>query len=153
MTSRRWDDDDQLLHDLGEALRAPGTLTDRIRRLGTEAYAWRGIDEELEFAGLVFDSALEATAGVRAAPLSTPRSVRFESGAVCVHLERAGDLLVGQVVPAGPGTLSMITAGGTTTTVEVDELGCFTIDGPPAEPVRLTWRTPTTGLITDWIRF
>jgi hypothetical protein len=152
MTSRRWDDDERLLQDLAEALGTAGGLAEGIRQLGDGAFAWHGVDEELELASLVYDSSLDSTLVVRGEPAQAQRTVLFESSAVSVQVEKLGELLVGQVIPPDRGTISLVSAGGDVIEVDVDELGCFSIEALPVEPVRLRWRTPAASLVTDWVR-
>lgn len=70
MTTNWWDDD-TLLNDLAEAVRAVDSpareLADQVRGL----YAWRTVDEDLMIAALSFDSASEETPALRA---TEPRS-------------------------------------------------------------------------------
>ena len=152
MIVQRWGDDDELLRELAAALQATEVLTGRIRQLGEGAFAWHGVDQELELASLVYDSSLDPTPAVRADATEAFRTILFDTSAVSIELERLGDLLVGQVIPPEPGTISLVGASGTVTETEVDDLGRFSLETVPAEPVRFTWRTPTVSLVTDWVR-
>ncbi|GAB1692033.1 hypothetical protein [Krasilnikovia sp. M28-CT-15] len=154
MASQAWNDDELLLQDLATALRTAQPLTPALRRAGEAAYAWRTIDEELELASLVFDSVLEAEpAMVRGPDVENYRTVLFEGRSVSVQVERSGDVVVGQVMPPQPGKLSVEGANGHTASVDVDELGCFSLDELPAEPIRLRWEADAARLVTGWMRF
>lgn len=151
MTTRVSDDDDRLMDQLAEALGAAGPLTGRVRQLGEGAYAWHGVDAELESASLVYDSLVHADAGVRGTPESR-RTVQFEASTVAVELERTDDVVVGQVIPPRPGTVSLVGATGPVAEAQVDELGCFSFDRVPSGPVRLRWSSPTEAVVTTWLR-
>lgn len=151
MTSRVSDDDERLLDRLAEALTLAEPLAARIRQLGDGAYAWHGVDAELESAGVVYDSLIDADAGVRGGE-DVPRTVMFEADTVSVELERTGDQVVGQIIPPRSGVIALVPAGGAATEAQVDDLGCFSFDRVPAGPVRLRWSTPAQAVVTDWIR-
>ncbi|RZU54506.1 hypothetical protein EV385_6457 [Krasilnikovia cinnamomea] len=154
MASQAWNDDELLLQDLAAALRTAQPLTPALQRAGEAAFAWRTIDEELELASLVFDSVLEPElAAVRGPDVENYRTVLFEGRSVSVQVERSGDVVVGQVMPPQPGKLSVEGANGHMASVDVDELGCFSLDELPAEPIRLRWEADATRLVTGWMRF
>jgi hypothetical protein len=141
MTSQLSDGDEQLMRDLAEVLQDTGA-----------AFGWPRIDVELEFARLVYDSRLNAELVLRSQPGDLYRTVFFEASSAAVQLERNADALVGQVIPAAGGDLSVIASGGEVFQIRTDDLGCFAIEDVPAEPFRLRWRTPTVDIVTDWIR-
>lgn len=153
MTSQAFHDDDQLLHELADALRAADPLTAALQRAGEAAFSWRTIDAELEVAGLVYDSELAAGAPVRGPTTENYRTVLFEGRSVALQLERNGDEIVGQVVPPGPGQLTVEGTHGHSAAVDVDELGCFYLEDLPAEPIRLRWDSDAAHLVTAWMRF
>jgi hypothetical protein len=103
------------------------------------AFAWRLIDAEL--AELVADSACceLAYAGTRGE--GQPRLVTFEvPGGSCLELEAdshgAAIRLLGQVIPARPGTAEVQHLGGSVA-VAVDEVGRFAAHGICPGPMRV----------------
>jgi hypothetical protein len=139
-----------MLAELAEALESVAGGAARMRAAGEAAYTWHRVDEELEFASLAYDSLLDPDVVVRGAQMH--RTVLFEGASGSVELQRSGDTLVGQVIPPENGEISLVAASGQVTDAEVDELGCFHLEGVPAEPVKFRWRTATASLVTDWIR-
>jgi len=151
MASPHWDDDDVLLRDLADALTTVRRAASRVRQIGEDAFTWHGIDEELELATLAYDSLLDSELLVRGATDEPCRTVLFESSSASVQVEKTADLLVGQVVPAECGDVSIISAAGDVTSVRADDLGCFCLETPPERPIRLRWQAAEANLITDWI--
>ncbi|MEU4423103.1 hypothetical protein AB0F81_20960 [Actinoplanes sp. NPDC024001] len=149
MAWRPSDDDERLLRDLASALGGVTAVQDRIAALGEGAFAWYGVDEELEFAGLVHDSLLDGELVVRG---ELHRTVMFACSSVTVQVERSAGLVVGQVVPAVEGDICVLLAGGECSWIRTDELGCFSLPAVPPEAFRLRWRSATADVITDWIR-
>jgi hypothetical protein len=147
--SEYWGDDERWLAELREALQEAGQVPRAVLEAGYSAYAWRTIDAEL--AELTYDSSTEdpALAGARSqqAPL---RSLTFATGSVTLELQIEPPVLLGQVVPAQPGELLVTLRDGTSRTVPVDELGCFTVDPIPAVQfrIRMAGEQPVA---TGWI--
>jgi hypothetical protein len=137
----RWQDDEQVLAELGEALRAADDVPARIVALGEAAYAWRSVDAQL--ATLTYDSAAEpATAHpalVRAETVPV-RSLRFQAGAAAIVLEVNDDALVGQILPPRPAGISLMSSEGRTLDVEADGLGYFVFRPVPRGLFRLLCR-------------
>jgi hypothetical protein len=103
-------DDDRLLAELGEAVRAGRAVPEQFVQIGKAAFAWHDIDAEL--ARLTFDSAPGAgmaAAGAAAAGLRSDRaalrSLTFVSSELTIELEVHPDAIRGQVVPPQPGTV------------------------------------------------
>ncbi|GAA0914711.1 hypothetical protein [Virgisporangium aurantiacum] len=70
MAARNWNDDDELIRDLAEALGSdPVEPPDPLRRQVVDAAAavrrWQTADPDLELAALLYDSDLDRTAPVR----------------------------------------------------------------------------------------
>ena len=151
MASQAWSDDERLLQELTAVLRAVEPLAAGLQRAGEAAFSWRTIDEELELASLVYDSVL-AEEAVRGPAAENYRMVLFEGRSVSVQVERNGDVVVGQVMPPGPGQLTLEGANGHRAEVDVDELGCFCLEQLPAEPIRLRWDSDSAHLVTAWMR-
>lgn len=144
-----WDDDEALLAELGAALRSAGEVPATVVSDGQAAWAWRGVDAELELASLVLDSCLDETADVRGAQ-DGPRLLVFDGGAVSLEVEVGEDALIGQLLPPAAGEVALVAADGAETTVSSDDVGCFTLP-LPSGPVRLRARTSEGTLLTDWL--
>jgi hypothetical protein len=149
--STDWNDDDQLLAELGEAVRAGDTLPAGFIDLGRAAFAWRDVDADL--AALTLDSAdapADALRGVRSGPAAL-RSMTFVGRELTVELEIHPDAVVGQVAPPTAGQLELRLRDGRTRTVPVDEVGWFTIRPRPAGLFSLRLRTAAgTDVVTEW---
>jgi len=143
-------DDEELLAALGEAVKARQAVPEWFVETGKNAYAWHNIDAEL--AQLTYDS--DGDRGVAAAVRSEAASIRaltFTSARLSIALGVASDSLLGQIIPAQPGTLEVHTTGGVTSS-PVDEIGCFAVAPIPASPFRLRCRTEDgADVLTGWI--
>jgi hypothetical protein len=143
-------DDEELLVALGEAVKARQAVPEWFVETGKNAYAWHNIDAEL--AQLTYDS--DGDRGVAAAVRSEAASIRaltFTSARLSIALGVASDSLMGQIIPAQPGTLEVHTTGGVTSS-PVDEIGCFAVAPIPASPFRLRCRTEDgADVLTGWI--
>jgi hypothetical protein len=141
--------DEMILTSLRRAAALREPVPASVLQAARDAFAWRLIDAEL--AELVGDSAFEmAYAGIRGGWES--RLVTFEvPGGTGLELEAtschgAGIRLVGQVVPARPGTAEVQHPGGSVA-VDVDEVGRFAAQGIWPGPMRVKLRlvTPDPG--------
>ncbi len=143
-------DDEELLAALGEAVKARQAVPEWFVETGKNAYAWHNIDAEL--AQLTYDS--DGDRGVAAAVRSEAASIRaltFTSARLSIALGVASDSLMGQIIPAQPGTLEVHTTGGVTSS-PVDEIGCFAVAPIPASPFRLRCRAEDgADVLTGWI--
>jgi hypothetical protein len=143
-------DDEELLAALGEAVKARQAVPEWFVETGKNAYAWHNIDAEL--AQLTYDS--DGDRGVAAAVRSEAASIRaltFTSARLSIALGVASDSLLGQIIPAQPGTLEVHTTGGVTSS-PVDEIGCFAVAPIPASPFRLRCRAEDgADVLTGWI--
>jgi hypothetical protein len=143
-------DDDQLLAALKDAVAARQAVPARFVEAARNAFSWRDIDAEL--ARLAYDSAsdLDVMAGLRSGSASV-RVLTFAAGPLTIELEVADGALLGQVIPAGPGTVDLRPPVGLALRTAVDDLGCFRVCPVPAAPVRLSYRgTAGTSLLTGW---
>jgi hypothetical protein len=140
--------DEVLLAALREALAAREAVPPAFVAAAKNAYAWYDIDAEL--AQLTYDSERETepTASLRSESASI-RALSFVSANLSIEVEITGDSLLGQLIPAGPGTVEIQTSDGGTVTVPVDEVGCFTVDPKPGHTFRLRCHTESTGTQTD----
>ncbi len=145
--------DDDLLAELGEAMRGAAEVPERFVAAGRAAFVWRTVDEEL--AELTYDSATadaDALAVTRADPAAL-RSLTFVSAGLSVELEVTADALLGQLVPPQPGEVRLQTRGGQADTVAVDDVGWFAIRPAPGKMFRLHVRTADGAeVLTAWVR-
>jgi hypothetical protein len=148
--AERWDDD-ELLAALRQAVHAREAVPPEFVEAGRNAFAWRNIDAEL--AQLTYDSSRDRDyeLSVRAEAASI-RALSFTSAHLTIELEVTQESLVGQVVPAQAGTITVQPRRGAETTAPVDEIGCFSIRPVPSAEFRLHCRTAGgTEALTGWI--
>ena len=141
--------DDDLVDELRTALRRAGTPTEAMTAAGRAAFSWRTVDAEL--AALTHDSLVDEPVGVRGSS-SGPRDLVFEGRELSVELERDQDCLIGQLVPATPGQVVLLTPDGELDRTDVDEWGRFRFERSVSGPVRLRCATASGALVTDWVR-
>lgn len=150
MTAEWWTDDDALAELLRSALEP---VPESFVIAGKAAFAWRNVDAEL--AALTYDSAQDAFAGAgtRAQPAAL-RSLTFEARSLTIELEIIDDVLHGQLVPPAAGAVEVLHPDGRAQSVEINELGYFTVSPVPSGRFRLHCR-PADGdpVLTDWITF
>jgi hypothetical protein len=149
MTRPNWDDDERLLQDLAQAVRATAPLARTVADHAEGALSWRTIDEEL--ASLTFDSSLEPVLESRADP-GEARVLVFTSPPLSVELEVLSDQVVGQILPPAAGEIVIETSDGAEYRVDADDLGFFELPSLPDGPVRLRCDTATGRVVTDWVR-
>jgi hypothetical protein len=151
MGPNMWEtNDDLLLEELKAAMRPSSPVPDDLVEAGKAAFAWRGVDEELEMLSLSYDSSLAPAAAVRSAPTSE-RVLVFASEDVTMTLEVGSQVLMGQVVPASPDRVVIENADGPVDATEADTSGFFLLRRPAAGPVRLTWQTGGSKVVTEWV--
>jgi hypothetical protein len=158
----RWQDDEQLLAALGEALRAAESVPDRVAEtvparvvaLGEAAYDWRTIDGEL--AALTYDSAAEpapAEPALVRADIAAVRALRFQALAAAIVLEVTEDALVGQILPPMTAAVTLAGPAGDGVDVTADDLGYFVFRPVPRGSFRLRCRGRTgPELLTSWFQ-
>ena len=106
-----------------------------------------------QLAQLTHDSGRDEdrNAGVRSETASI-RALTFTSSHLSIELGVTEDLLLGQLMPPGEGTIQVVTQEGVTAAAPVDEIGCFSIEPIPPSPFRLRCRTVRgTDVVTGWI--
>jgi len=145
-------DDNQLLMELGEALRSAGPITNDDLGRARAAYTWRTVDDELALAALVYDSSIQDRPLVRGEAVPGGRTLIFEGEAVSVEVDATPDALLGRVVPPGRADISLFSVDGTISETTADDMGSFVLTTAPSGPVRFLCRTATMRLITDWVR-
>jgi hypothetical protein len=144
-----WDNDDELLAELGAAVRAEAEVPARFVEAGRAAFAWRTVDAEL--ASLTYDSATDGVAGVRAEPADL-RALTFAARGLTIELEVTEDSLIGQVVAPQAGSVEVLLRDGSAGSVEIDEVGWFTIRPRPSGLFRLRVTTADgTAVLTEWV--
>jgi hypothetical protein len=154
-------DDDDLIGELGAAVREDDAVPQGFRQIARDAYVWRTVDAEL--AQLAEDSALSGPV-LRGDPRDLdggPRSLSFVAGALTIELEIHPDAVRGQLVPAQPGAVRVQldreeTSDASETvaaqTIPVDDVGWFVVSPVPAGRFRLQVRTTLgTSVQTGWI--
>ncbi|GAA4717528.1 hypothetical protein [Phytohabitans rumicis] len=149
MASRPWSDED-LLEVLKDALAAARAVPRGFVEAGKAAYAWRTIDAEL--AHLLYDSANHGTAPLLRAEDATLRALRYASAGLTIELELTPDALLGQILPAQPGSVGVFVAAEEVAAAHIDELGFFAVRPVPPGPFRLLVRAASgaSGL-TGWV--
>lgn len=143
-------EDDDLLDELRAAVRGAGAPTAAMADAARAAFSWRTLDAEL--AALTHDSLVDEPAGVRGSSTG-PRDLVFEGRQSSVEVARDEDCLVGQLVPAGPGQVSLLRPDGEADRTDVDEFGRFRFERSVSGPVRLRCTTPSGVVVTEWVRF
>jgi hypothetical protein len=151
VTQRPWDDDEQLLQDLAEAVGPIASLAETVADQGRAAFSWRNVDQELLQVGLEFDSSMQPATNSRTTSGNT-RVLVFGTSPLSVELEVTTDQILGQIVPPDLGEVQLDTADGTTLHISADDLGFFVAPPLTGKLVRLQCATPAGRLITEWVR-
>lgn len=145
-------DDEALMRELGEAVRARDAVTDRARDAARAAFAWRTIDEDL--LALTHDAHANAEALVRATADDTQaRVLSFEGAGISLEIEVMADQLIGQVLPAQQGRITLESPTAPARAVDVDATGFFEFSEPPLGPVRLRLDAAGRRMTTSWLTF
>jgi hypothetical protein len=148
--AERWDDE-ELLAALRQALRTRQAVPPEFVEAAKNAFAWHNIDAEL--AQLTYDSSVdrEYEPSTREEEASI-RALTFTSAHLTIEVEVTRDALVGQVIPAQAGTITIQPRDGAERTLPVDEIGCFSIDPVPSGPFRLHGRAASgIDVLTGWV--
>ena len=149
--TERFDEDEALALELSELLREAGPHLDEAARRAKGAFTWRTIDEDLLTAELTFDSTQRAEPALTRGP-DSGRVMVFSVELRSVEIEVLADRVVGQFTPESSGQVEVEGDGGVVATVPVDDLGFFVIAPAPTGVVRFRCTTPSTRLVTDWVR-
>src|SRR5215469_12367671 len=150
MIAAGWDDD-ALLAALREALRVREAVPPEFVEAAKTAFAWHNIDAEL--AQLTYDSSRDAEyePSLRSEAASI-RALTFTSAHLTIELEVTGDSLLGQIIPAQAGVITVQPLEGSETEYPADEIGCFSIRPLPAGSFRLRCRgVAGIDALTGWI--
>jgi hypothetical protein len=145
----RWDDDDQLLADIGAAIRQGQEVPADFVALGEAAFLWHDVDAEL--AAIVHDSADGLTASATRADEAGFHALTFVAGGVTIEVEVTAEALLGQVVPPRAEGIELQGRDGSILALPLDEVGSFAVRPGPAGLVRLRVR-PEGGapVVTQW---
>jgi hypothetical protein len=149
--TERFDNDEVLALELAEALREAEPHVDEVAERAKGAFTWRTIDDDLLRAELMFDSTHEAAPSLTRGTESG-RVMVFSTELKSVEIEVLSDRVVGQFLPQSSGEVEVEGDRGVLATVPVDDLGFFVIEPVPTGVVRLRCTTPSTRLVTDWVR-
>ena len=144
-------DDEDLMAALRQALAERQAVPPEFVEAAKNAFAWHNIDAEL--AELTYDSSRDAEpARSTRAETASIRALTFTSAHLTIELEVTHDSLLGQIVPAQPGSVKVQLRDGAETTVPADEIGRFTIRPMPAGTFRLHCKTSADAdALTGWI--
>jgi hypothetical protein len=144
-------DDGELLAVLQQAVAERQAVPLEFVEAARNAFAWHNIDAEL--AALTYDSSRDAEhAPSTRAETASIRALTFTSAHLTIELEVTHDSLLGQIVPAQPGTIKVQLRDGAETTVLADKIGRFTIRPMPTGTFRLHCRTSADAdALTSWI--
>jgi hypothetical protein len=134
-------DDDELATALGEALDDVAPIPPDLHDFAIAAFGWttitgelaRLVEEDREMAGTRGDSGL----------------LTYEAGAAAVTVQFVDGELVGSLTPAGPATIDVVGADGTTIVVTADAHGRFR--AMATTPFRLAVRATPAPFTTEWI--
>jgi hypothetical protein len=148
VNSPRWTDD-ELLQELGAALREP-PVADHVTRAAQAAFTWRTVDQDLELLTLA-SSGLTAGALVRGTGPGTPRTLAFYGERLSVEVEIDETGIIGQLTPPQPGQVTLVTPAGPQATTQADEVGCFSFPLPEPGPLRLDCRLGADHFVTEWV--
>jgi len=143
--------DEELLAVLQQALAERQAVPPEFVEAAKNAFAWHNIDAEL--AELTYDSSRDAEpAPSTRAETASIRALTFTSAHLTIELEVTHDSLLGQIVPAQPGTIKVQLRDGAESTVTADNIGRFRIRPMPAGTFRLHCRTSADAdALTSWI--
>lgn len=145
-----WSDDEELMRDISAALKVT-PVDEQVLSAARMAYAWHTLDVECELAALLYDSEFDEAVTVRDRDPGSPRMLAFHGDGIGVEIELTETGLEGQLIPAGPGSVTLTTADGPYNTVVADDLGCFSIPSFPRVPIRLDCATDAGRFNTVWI--
>jgi hypothetical protein len=150
MPWRNWNDDDELLLDIGEALR-PEPLEIEVLAAAQKVRAWRTAEVDRALAALLYDSELDRTAAVRGPISGAPRNLVFALGELRVEIELSDAGIEGQLIPPEPGRVRLFNESGLVAEATADEVGCFTFPSSRPGPIRIECQVAGRPVATEWI--
>jgi hypothetical protein len=148
VSSPEWTDD-ELLRELREALREPPVDEDLIRA-AQATFTWGTVDADLEILALDTGRALAGAGQVRGTGPDSPLTLAFHGERLSVAVEIDDSGLVGQLIPPGPGRVTLMTPAGPQATAQADEVGGFALPPPPSGPMRLDCQRGADRFVTEW---
>jgi len=144
MSSSGWTDD-ELLNELRAALNEP-PVDESIIRAAEEAFAWRAVDAELEL--LLLDASSDMNPALVRGDSSRMLTFHGERFSVTVEIDESG--IIGQLIPPGPGQITLMTTDGPQALAHADEVGYFSLPAPARGPVRLECVVGDARFVTEW---
>jgi hypothetical protein len=150
MPWRNWRDDDELMLDIGDALRTDpceAVVAEAGRLIGR----WHSGDADRELAALLYDSYVDGLAAVRGPASGAPRNLVFALGEVRVEIEVSDAGIEGQLIPPEPGRVWLLDATGPVAEAAADEVGCFTFPPRRHGPIRIECAVAGHRVATEWI--
>jgi hypothetical protein len=150
MPWRNWSDDEELLRDIGDAVRR-GPDEQVVLTAGRAAYAWHGSGPDRALAALLYDSHLDGLAAVRGPLSGAPRNLVFALGDLRVEIELSDAGIEGQLIPPEPGRVWLLDATGPVAETTADEVGCFSFPARRHGPIRIECAVSGRRLATEWI--
>lgn len=141
-------DDDRLLAELGEAMRAQAEVPPGFVAAGRAAFTWRTVDEDL---ATLSHRAEHASAGMRSG--TDPRvELVFTVDGLTIDVQVTATALQGLLDPPHDGTVELQRPSGQPATAAI-EAGWFTFRPPPRGLVRLRVTTASGQVaVTPWTR-
>jgi hypothetical protein len=150
MSWRNWSDDEELLLDIGDAVR-PQPYEQQVIAAGRVVHAWHGTDLDKALAALLYDSHLDGLAAVRGPAFGAPRNLVFALGELRVEIELSDTGIEGQLIPPESGTVWLLDGTGPVAETTADEVGCFSFPAGRRGPVRIECLVSGRRIATEWI--
>jgi hypothetical protein len=146
--------DEQLMADLARVVAERDPVPPHLLEMARESFTWRTIDAEL--AELVADSLRPEDAALVRTSAATVRLIVFATRDERVEIEVVTDngqrQLVGELSPAGPGSLTVEHDTGPLTEA-IDAEGRFLVPHVPSGLIRLRCeRAGKRPLVTAWVQ-
>jgi hypothetical protein len=150
MPWRNWSDDEELLLDIGDAVR-PEPFEQQVIEAGRMVHAWHGTDLDKALAALLYDSHLDGLSAVRGPISGAPRNLVFALGELRVEIELSDTGIEGQLIPPEPGQVWLLDATGPVAETTADEVGCFSFPAGRRGPIRIECLVSGRRIATEWI--
>ena len=149
MSSPRWSDE-ELLRELGTALREEALVGGSAIRAAQAAFAWRSVAADFELLCLGVGRGLAVSSLVCGEAPGGPRTLLFRGECLSVEIEIDHAGIVGQVTPPRPARVTLLTAAGPQATTQADDLGCFALP-LTSGAMRLDCRVGMDRFVTEWV--
>jgi hypothetical protein len=151
MSAHWWEDDDELLGVVLDALREDQATPTRVVEAGKAAYTWRTVDEDL--AALTYDSLTTSASPGTRSERAAVREVTFATRTLTIHVQVSPAGLSGQLVPPQAGALELQLRTRPGQRADVDDNGWFSV-GPLVGPAfRLVVELADGRRVhTDWLQ-